>query len=123
MAGDAGARHAPGLVVGTRGRAISRTLFRSDGRQDRGHRAFGNVTEGLYTGIDLGGTKILVLVADARGGVLGTARMPTLATQGPDSVIARIVDAVQAAAAEAGVEVAHLASVGVSAPGPIDTAG
>ncbi len=79
------------------------------------------MTEGLYTGIDLGGTKILVLAADALGGVLGDARMPTLATQGPESVIARIVDAVRATAAEAGVEVAQLAGVGVSAPGPIDT--
>lgn len=79
------------------------------------------MSEGVYAGIDLGGTKILVLVADARGGVLGTARMPTLATQGPDSVISRIVDAVHEAAAEAGVETAQLLGAGVSAPGPIDT--
>ncbi len=101
VAGDAGARHATGLVVGPRGRTISRTLRSCTGRQDGGHSASRNVSEGLYAGIDLGGTKILVLVADTRGSVLGTARVPTLATQGPDSVIARIVDAVHAAAAEA----------------------
>ena len=75
----------------------------------------------LYAGIDLGGTKILVLIADAHGSVTGDARVPTLATQGPESVIARIVDAVHAAAAEAGVETAQLLGAGVSAPGPIDT--
>ena len=80
------------------------------------------MNEGLYAGIDLGGTKILVLVADERGNVLGTARVPTLATQGPDSVISRIVDAVHAAAAEAKVETTALSGAGVSAPGPIDTA-
>lgn len=79
------------------------------------------MNEGLYAGIDLGGTKILVLVADSRGSVLGTARVPTLATQGPESVIGRIVDAVHAAAAEAKVETNALLGAGVSAPGPIDT--
>jgi glucokinase len=79
------------------------------------------VSEGLYAGIDLGGTKILVLVADPTGAVLGTERVPTLATQGPESVITRIVEAVRTAAAQAGVEPAQLAGAGVSAPGPIDT--
>jgi glucokinase len=79
------------------------------------------VSEGLYAGIDLGGTKILVLVADPTGAVVGTERVPTLATQGPESVISRIVEAVRAAAAQAGVEPSQLAGSGVSAPGPIDT--
>jgi len=79
------------------------------------------MSDGLYAGIDLGGTKILVLVADERGNVLGSARMPTLATQGPDSVIARIVDAVREAAREAQVDASSLVAAGVSAPGPIDT--
>ncbi len=80
------------------------------------------MSDGLYAGIDLGGTKILVLIADAEGNVLGTARFPTLATQGPESVIERIVDAVHAAAAEAQVKTSALVGAGVSAPGPIDTA-
>ncbi len=79
------------------------------------------MSEGLYAGVDLGGTKILVLVADTRGSVLGTARVPTMATQGPESVIGRIVDAVHAAAAGAQVATSELLGAGVSAPGPIDT--
>ena len=74
----------------------------------------------LYAGIDLGGTKILVLIADRDGRVLGTSREPTLAQQGPESVIIRIVESVRAAAAEANVDLAAIRADGVSAPGPID---
>jgi len=78
------------------------------------------VTDLLYGGIDLGGTKILVLISDAQGKVLGSARVATLAAQGPEAVIGHIVDATREAAREAGVEVSALRCVGVSAPGPID---
>ncbi|MHB8683382.1 MAG: ROK family protein [Dehalococcoidia bacterium] len=74
----------------------------------------------LYAGIDLGGTKILVLITDAQGSVLGEERVPTLATQGPDAVIARVADAVRAAAAHAHVELSRIRAAGVSAPGPIN---
>ena len=74
----------------------------------------------LYAGIDLGGTKILVLIADAEGNVCGDIRVPTLADEGPDAVIARMVAATREAAKEAGVEMRAIAGAGVSAPGPID---
>jgi glucokinase len=77
-------------------------------------------TERLYAGLDLGGTKILVLIADGGGNVCGDVRVPTLADEGPDAVIARMVEATGQAAAEAGVDVRSLAGAGVSAPGPID---
>jgi glucokinase len=73
-----------------------------------------------YAGIDLGGTKILALIADDAGHVLGDARIATPAKQGPEAVIAQIVAAVGDAAREAGIEVRSLAALGVSAPGPID---
>ena len=76
----------------------------------------------IYAGIDLGGTKILVVIADAGGRVLGTNRISTLAAQGPDAVIDRISQAVLAAAADARIEVTHLRAAGISAPGPIDSA-
>jgi glucokinase len=76
----------------------------------------------LYAGIDLGGTKILVLVADAEGNVCGDVRLPTNASDGPDAVIARMVEATREAARESGVEVKSLIGAGVSAPGPIHAA-
>lgn len=74
----------------------------------------------LYAGVDIGGTKILVLIADAGGTVLGRARVPTQASQGPEAVIARIADTVRAAATDAHVDISRITSGGVSAPGPID---
>ncbi len=74
----------------------------------------------LYAGIDLGGTKILVLIADAAGRIVGQARVPTQASQGPEAVIARIAETTCAAVAEAKVEMTQLRAGGVSAPGPVD---
>lgn len=74
----------------------------------------------MYAGIDLGGTKILVLVADASGNVVGDARVPTLAHEGSERVIERIGDALAEAAREAGIAVSQIRRAGVSAPGPID---
>jgi glucokinase len=76
----------------------------------------------VFAGIDLGGTKILVVIADAGGHAIGQARVPTQAAQGPEAVIARIADTVRAAAADAKIDVASIRASGVSAPGPIDAA-
>ena len=73
-----------------------------------------------YAGIDLGGTKILVVIADSDGNVISDARTPTLAHEGPAAVIGRMVACVREAAAESGVDAASLTCAGVSAPGPID---
>jgi glucokinase len=78
--------------------------------------------DGVFAGIDLGGTKILALIAGRDGAVKGMAREPTLATQGPESVIARIAETVRAAAVDANVDIASIRAAGVSAPGPIDVA-
>jgi glucokinase len=75
-----------------------------------------------YAGIDLGGTKILVLITDGHGNVLGDQRVATNAHEGPDAVIARIVETVKGASGEAGVDVSEIRAAGVSAPGPIDAA-
>jgi glucokinase len=76
----------------------------------------------LFGGIDLGGTKILVLVADGQGHVLGSARVATDAARGPEPVIEHIISATNEAAADAQVQVSALRGVGVSAPGPIESA-
>jgi glucokinase len=75
----------------------------------------------LHLGVDLGGTKILIVVADAAGNVRGTSRSATPATRGPDAVVHEIVEGARAAVADAGVSFSDIESVGISAPGPIDT--
>jgi glucokinase len=74
-----------------------------------------------YTvGVDLGATKIFSLVALPDSREVGSDYRPTLANQGPEAVISRIVDSVRAALAAAGATEAELAAVAVAAPGPID---
>jgi glucokinase len=73
-----------------------------------------------FGGIDLGGTKVEVVVVDSRNKVLGSARLPTPTEGGPQDVAAEIVKAVKTACAEAGTESSALAGVGVGSPGIVD---
>lgn len=72
----------------------------------------------LTIGVDLGGTKIETVVADAEGNVYGEDLRPTLAAEGPDAVIARIADSIRAACANANVAPEQTLGVGISSPGP-----
>jgi glucokinase len=73
----------------------------------------------LAFGVDLGGTKILTVVADAAGNVLGEDLRPTNAPEGPDAVIARIADSISDAAAQAGMRPGDACGIGISSPGPV----
>lgn len=75
----------------------------------------------LYAGVDLGGTKILVVIASADGRVVASTRTETMASQGVEVVIARIMDALAEATRDAGVDLSDVRAIGVSAPGPVDT--
>ena len=70
-------------------------------------------------GVDLGGTKILAAVVDAKGAIVAEAKARTKAEKGPDLVIERLARTVQQAMAKAKVEWAEVAGIGVGAPGPI----
>ncbi|MBV8431563.1 MAG: ROK family protein [Solirubrobacterales bacterium] len=73
-------------------------------------------------GVDLGGTKIEVIVVNAAHGVLGSARRPTPTQGGPADVAAAIADAVRQAASAAGVETSSLSGIGIGSPGLVDDA-
>ena len=68
-------------------------------------------------GVDIGGTKVAVSVADGRG-VRGKLSQPTAVRGGRDALAAQVVDMVRQSCALAGVAVADLAGVGVSSCGP-----
>ncbi len=74
----------------------------------------------LYAGIDLGGTKILAIIASAKGECMGTASAPTPAQSPPDNVIGALAKAVRDAAKAAGTTVEDLQAAGVAAAGAID---
>ncbi|HUZ84022.1 MAG TPA: ROK family protein [Gaiellales bacterium] len=71
-------------------------------------------------GVDLGGTKIQVVVVDENHAVTGQARVPTPHAGGPEAVADAIASAVRTAAEGAATAVADLAGVGVGSPGTID---
>jgi glucokinase len=71
-------------------------------------------------GIDLGGTKILSVVASAEGETLAQDRRQTRAQEGPQAVIARMVASLKTAARRGDLDAGRLAAVGVVAPGPLD---
>jgi glucokinase len=74
-----------------------------------------------FAGVDLGGTKIdVLLVRGADHSLVGEGRRPTPGDEGPKAVAAAIAEAVRDVTREAGVELETLAAVGVGSPGTVD---
>jgi glucokinase len=73
-------------------------------------------------GIDLGGTKLALAVADARARVVARRRRATQPCGDPEADLARVASDARALLAEAGLGSGDLAAVGVSLPGPVDRA-
>ena len=73
-----------------------------------------------YGAIDLGGTKILSLVADGEGRVYGEDSRPSLPHDGLEVVLDRISESLAAAEADASLSRANIATVGIASAGTID---
>jgi glucokinase len=71
-------------------------------------------------GVDLGGTKIQVVIVDDDHVVVGQVRRPTPTSGGPETVAEQIAQAVSEAAAAADVEPRTLVGIGVGSPGAVD---
>jgi glucokinase len=71
-------------------------------------------------GVDLGGTKIEVLLVEDERTIVGRARNPTPTEGGAEAVVAAIAKTVEDAAESVGVETASLTGVGVGSPGAVD---
>jgi glucokinase len=74
----------------------------------------------LRAGVDLGGTKIQVVVTDDQHDVLGQARHPTPKEDGPQGVADGIVAAIREALEGAGAEPDRLEGIGIGSPGVAD---
>lgn len=74
-------------------------------------------------GIDVGGTNVKAAVVDAGGVVRGRGTVPTEQELGPAAGLDRIEAAAVAALADAGVELAEIAAVGLATPGPMNLKG
>ena len=75
----------------------------------------------LLVGVDVGGTKIAVLVVDGQYRVLSQATVPT-ALDSPQTTLACIASAVQQGVDLAGARMSEVRSVGVGVPGRVDPA-
>ncbi|MCS7089201.1 MAG: ROK family protein [Verrucomicrobiota bacterium] len=73
-----------------------------------------------WVGVDLGGTKILAGVFDARLKLLGTAKVSTRAERGVETVLERIERCVREALEAAGRKLLQVKAVGIGAPGAVD---
>lgn len=78
------------------------------------------VSEQFIVGIDLGGTKISTALADRTGKIIAHDYRETRATEGPDAVIGRMLDAARRVIVQAKVKTTQVAAVGIGAPGPLD---
>jgi glucokinase len=73
----------------------------------------------VLVGVDVGGTKVAVLVVDGPGQVLAQTSAPT-ALNGPDHTISGIITAIEEALAAAAVGPDEVAAIGVGIPGRVD---
>ncbi len=73
-----------------------------------------------FLGIDLGGTKIMALVANANGHVLSEALSATPPAGDPEQVVDAMVQTTQKAIQNAGLDLQDIQGVGIAAAGGID---
>ena len=73
-----------------------------------------------WIGFDLGGTKMLAALLDARFRVMATERKKTRAREGQEAGLQRIGDTIQAALDAGGVTAGQLGGIGIGSPGPLD---
>ncbi|MEA2518213.1 MAG: glucokinase [Chloroflexota bacterium] len=74
----------------------------------------------LRVGVDIGGSKVAVLVVDADGDVRAR-RHVAAASSVPDEAIAQIAAVVREAVAQAGATLPDVAAIGLGVPGRVDT--
>src|SRR3989304_4686578 len=72
-------------------------------------------------GVDLGGTQIRALRTDLAGEKAARAEQLTLAQQGPQAVVSRILEPIRVVMADIPTE--EILGLGIGAPGPIDSSG
>lgn len=73
-----------------------------------------------FAGIDLGGTKILTVIADENRNLLSKIKIPTESPEGVQHVINNMFRSVEKGCIEAGIDPNSLSGIGIGVPGPVD---
>jgi glucokinase len=81
------------------------------------------MTDGPILGIDLGGTQIRAGLTDREGAVLYSDYQPTLAGEGAESVVQRLIAGIERVLGQASLGHDGILSIGIGAPGPLDIPG
>jgi glucokinase len=71
-------------------------------------------------GVDLGGTKISCALSDLEGRVVAQTTIPTLAHEGNNPVLGRIIKTIEMVLEEGNVATNEVAAIGIGSPGPLD---
>lgn len=90
----------------------------TDGRGPGGDTPIGD--RGLLVGVDVGGSKVAVIVVDTSLRVRGRHTIPA-AVGAPDEAAQHIATAIAAALSSAGAGLDDVAAVGIGVPGRVDT--
>lgn len=77
--------------------------------------------EKYIIGLDIGGTKLAVVVSDQNGEILQKIRKPTEAGKGPEHVIQKLIKMVDEVLSLAGIGRKDVVGIGASCGGPLDT--
>jgi len=72
-----------------------------------------------FAGVDIGGTKISVVITNENAKILARARKKSRAERGGEQVLERVAEMVTGACQDAGLTVDQLSAIGVGAPSPI----
>lgn len=71
-------------------------------------------------GIDLGGTKINTVVSDIEGNIKAQVVIPTMADQGKEVVLDRIISTVNAVLNDSNISLDDIEAIGIGSPGPLN---
>ncbi|MDF2377431.1 MAG: ROK family protein [Verrucomicrobiales bacterium] len=74
----------------------------------------------VWIGFDLGGTKMLAKVFNDDYQTLGRAKQKTQGAKGAEAGLSRMVNVIESALDDAGVEPKQIAGIGVGCPGPLN---
>ena len=74
----------------------------------------------LYLGVDIGGTKILIVIGNRSGKVYGEKQIPTPVKASPDQVVSLIIDAAFEILSSANLIISNVQAIGIGVAGAID---
>lgn len=75
---------------------------------------------GLFLGVDIGGTKVAAGIVTSRGEILSKARVPMVSDREAAAGLAAVEKAIDAAFATQPKRRASVSAIGISSPGPLD---